>query len=80
MFRQDQDIFNILLGAVSEGVIVVDEHQRIVEANDAAERLHYCGHNHPSHKKRHELHSPNSQQCRKRLLSPNFVFRIQPMI
>lgn len=39
MFRQDQDIFNILLGAVSEGVIVVDEHQFIVEANDAAEKM-----------------------------------------
>ncbi len=39
MFRQDQDIFNILLGAVSEGVIVVDEHQHIVEANDAAEKM-----------------------------------------
>lgn len=39
MFKQDQDIFNMLLGSVSEGVIVVDEHQVIVEANDSAEKM-----------------------------------------
>ncbi len=39
MFKQDQDIFNILLGAVSEGVIVVDEHQNIVETNASAELM-----------------------------------------
>lgn len=39
MFRQDPDIFNVLLGAVSEGVIVVDEHQTIVEANISAKRM-----------------------------------------
>lgn len=39
MFPQGQDIFNILLGAVSEGVIIVDEHQKIVEANESAERI-----------------------------------------
>ena len=31
MFKKDQEIFNILLGAVSEGVIIVNEHQKIVE-------------------------------------------------
>ncbi|MFT5847311.1 PAS domain-containing protein, partial [Psychroserpens sp.] len=36
MFKQDQDIFNILLNSISEGVVVVDEHQNIVEANEAA--------------------------------------------
>lgn len=39
MFTQDQDIFNVLLGAVSEGVIVVDENQTIVEANVSAKRM-----------------------------------------
>ena len=36
MFQQDQEIFNILLNSISEGVVVVDEHQNIVEANEAA--------------------------------------------
>ena len=39
MFPRDQDIFEILLGAVSEGVIIVDEHQNIVETNESAERM-----------------------------------------
>ncbi len=39
MFREDQDIFNILLGAVSEGVIIVDEQQTIVEANESAIKM-----------------------------------------
>ena len=39
MFQEDQEVFNILLGAVSEGVIVVDEHQNIVETNQAAEEM-----------------------------------------
>ena len=39
MFQQNQDIFNILLGAVSEGVIIVDEQQNIVEANASAEKM-----------------------------------------
>jgi len=39
MFQQDQDIFKVFLGAVSEGVIVVDEHQNIVETNDPANRM-----------------------------------------
>jgi PAS domain S-box-containing protein len=39
MFQQDQEIFNILLGAVSEAVIVVDEHKNIVEANESAEMM-----------------------------------------
>ncbi len=39
MFKQDQDVFNILLGSVSEGVIIVDTHQNIVEANESAERM-----------------------------------------
>lgn len=36
MFQQNKDVFNILLGAVSEGVIVVDEYQNIVETNNSA--------------------------------------------
>ncbi|CAH8282362.1 PAS domain S-box-containing protein [Mariniflexile fucanivorans] len=39
MFRQDQEIFNILLETVSEGVIIVDDHQKIVEANSALEHI-----------------------------------------
>lgn len=39
MFQQDQEIFNILLDSVSEGVVVVDEHQNIVEVNKAGERM-----------------------------------------
>ncbi|WCO02858.1 sensor histidine kinase [Psychroserpens ponticola] len=39
MFKQDQEIFNILLESVSEGVIIVDEQQNIVEANKSAELM-----------------------------------------
>jgi len=39
MFRQDQDIFDILLETVSEGVIIVDEDQKIVEVNAAIESI-----------------------------------------
>ena len=39
MFQQDQEIFNILLGAVSEGVLVVDRHQKIMETNISLENI-----------------------------------------
>ncbi|MDU8885695.1 PAS domain-containing sensor histidine kinase [Yeosuana sp. MJ-SS3] len=39
MFRQDQEIFNLLLGTISEGVIVVDAHQNIVETNDSTDQM-----------------------------------------
>ena len=39
MFKQDQEIFNILLDSVVEGVVVVDEHQNIVEINKSAESM-----------------------------------------
>lgn len=39
MFKQDLDIFNILLSAVSEGIIIVDEKQIIVDANQSAETM-----------------------------------------
>jgi PAS domain S-box-containing protein len=39
MFQQDQDIFKVLLDAVSEGVIVVDEYQNIVETNASANQM-----------------------------------------
>ena len=39
MFEENQDIFNILFEAVSEGVIVVDRKQNIVVANAAAEKM-----------------------------------------
>ncbi|GAA4810237.1 PAS domain S-box protein [Litoribaculum gwangyangense] len=39
MFQQDQEIFNILLETVSEGVIIVDNHQHIMEVNNSAETI-----------------------------------------
>ncbi|TYC09178.1 PAS domain S-box protein [Bizionia gelidisalsuginis] len=39
MIPQNQEIFNILLEAVSEGVIIVDSTQKIVEVNQTAETL-----------------------------------------
>lgn len=39
MFQQDQDIFNVLLGSVSEGVIIVDEQQKVVEVNASAQKM-----------------------------------------
>jgi len=39
MFPKDQEIFNILFGAVSEGVIIVDENQKIIEANKSAQDI-----------------------------------------
>jgi len=39
MFKEYQDIFNLLLGTISEGVIVVDKHQIIIEANESAKRM-----------------------------------------
>ena len=39
MFQQDQEIFNILLDSVSEVVIIVDNHQNILEANRSVETI-----------------------------------------
>ncbi|QFZ53692.1 PAS domain S-box protein [Oceanihabitans sp. IOP_32] len=39
MFKKDQDIFNILLEAISEGVIIVDKDQHIVEFNSFAQDI-----------------------------------------
>ncbi|MBO6607498.1 PAS domain S-box protein [Psychroserpens sp.] len=39
MFPQDQEIFNILLASISEGVVIVDNQQNIVEINSAAEYI-----------------------------------------
>lgn len=40
MFKEDQrKVFKILLGAVSEGVIIVDENQTIMEVNASAEQI-----------------------------------------
>ena len=39
MFKIDQEIFNVLFEAVSEGVIVVDEKQNIVFTNSSTERM-----------------------------------------
>jgi PAS domain S-box-containing protein len=39
MFQKDQDVFNLLFEAVSEGVIVVDETQTIVATNVSVEHM-----------------------------------------
>ena len=39
MFQQDQEIFNILLETVFEGVIIIDNHQYIMEINPSAESI-----------------------------------------
>ena len=39
MFERDQEIFNLLFEAVSEGVIVVNEKQKIVATNSSAEHI-----------------------------------------
>jgi PAS domain S-box-containing protein len=39
LFHESEFVFNVLYEAVSEGVIVVDEHQTIVAANSAAEKM-----------------------------------------
>lgn len=39
MFQKNQEIFDLLLGSVSEGVIIVDEHQNIVQTNTAADAM-----------------------------------------
>ncbi|MCR8667565.1 PAS domain S-box protein [Aestuariibaculum sp. M13] len=39
MFHQDQEIFNILLETVSEGVVIVDSHQILREVNAASEAI-----------------------------------------
>ena len=44
MFEQNQEIFNLLFEAVSEGVIVVDKNQKIVAINSSAERMFDYGH------------------------------------
>ncbi len=39
MFLKEHDVFNILLGSVSEGVVVVDSLQLITETNASADRM-----------------------------------------
>ena len=39
MYQNDKDVFNVLFEAVSEGVIVVNNQQQIVETNASAERM-----------------------------------------
>tara|TARA_R110002050_G_scaffold300276_1_gene468441 strand:- start:9350 stop:10591 length:1242 start_codon:yes stop_codon:yes gene_type:complete len=39
MFRNDHNTFNVLFEAVSEGVIVVDKHQKIVATNKSSETM-----------------------------------------
>jgi PAS domain S-box-containing protein len=39
MFKKDQEIFNTLLGSVSEGVVIVDENQIIQEINKSTEQI-----------------------------------------
>jgi len=39
MFRQFEDISNTLLETISEGVVIVDNHQKIVQVNTSAEKI-----------------------------------------
>jgi PAS domain S-box-containing protein len=39
MFKQDQEIFNILLETISQGVIIFDNHQVIMEVNKSAAKM-----------------------------------------
>ena len=39
MLQQDQEIFNILLEAVSDGVIIVDNHHLIMDVNTTTEAI-----------------------------------------
>jgi PAS domain S-box-containing protein len=39
MLKQDQEIFNILLESISEGVIIVDNNQQIIEVNATSEAI-----------------------------------------
>lgn len=39
MLNKEQDIFNVLFEAVSEGVVVVDEKQKIVSVNSSVEKM-----------------------------------------
>ena len=39
MFTKEHNVFNILLGSVSEGVVVVDAAQNIVETNASADKM-----------------------------------------
>ncbi len=39
MFKQDQEIFDILKEVISEGVVIVDSQQKIVEVNKSVEQL-----------------------------------------
>lgn len=70
MFHQNRDILKILLGAVCEGVIIVDENQNIVEANESVERIFGYGRNEllkkplyilipPEFREGHETHFTN---------------------
>ena len=39
MFQNNQDVFQILAEAISEGIIIVDESQKIVASNSSTESL-----------------------------------------
>ncbi|MFD1016800.1 sensor histidine kinase [Winogradskyella rapida] len=45
MFPEDQEIFNILLDSVSEGVVIVNDKQTIVKVNKAGEQMFGYGEN-----------------------------------
>ena len=39
MFRQNDQISSLLLEAISEAVVVIDNHQKVVEINNTAEDI-----------------------------------------
>ena len=59
------NLLNILLGAVSEGVIIVDEHQKIVKANESVEQIFGYGKNELLNKPLNTLIPPNYRSAHK---------------
>ena len=59
------NLLNILLSAVSEGVIIVDEHQKIVKANESVEKIFGYGKNALLNKPLNTLIPPNYRASHK---------------
>jgi len=59
------NLLNILLRAVSEGVIIVDEHQKIVKANESVEKIFGYGKNALLNKPLNTLIPPNYRASHK---------------
>lgn len=65
MFYQCQNLLDILLSAVSEGVIIVDQDQKIVKANESVEKIFGYGKNELLNKPLNILIPPNYRKSHK---------------